>query len=128
MKRNIIFFIGFFTLLIYRLFAGGEFLPQEKILSDLKDNKAILIDVREKNEVDDGMIKNAQFYALSKIKNDPKLAAKKLKKLAGDKKMYFYCRSGARSGVAINELSSHGISGENAGGFSRLAGFLETTN
>ena len=126
MKRNIIFFIGFFSLLLFRLFAGGDFVSQEKIISDLKENKAVLIDVREKNEVDAGMIKDASFIALSEIKENPVKAAEKIKQIAGSKKMYFYCRSGGRSGMAISELSSHGIKGENAGGFSRLAKFLKT--
>ncbi len=115
-------------MLVYRLFAGGDLASQDQITKDIKANTAVLIDVREQDEIQSGMIKGANFIPLSLIKSHPDQAVVKIKALASDKKIYFYCRSGTRSGIAISSLKEHGINGVNAGGFSRLKEFFPTTN
>ena len=65
----------------------------------LADNKAVLVDVREKKEWDAGHLKSAQLVPLSEIKKnaDNKDYAKKLgKKISKKKIIYCHCRSGGR--------------------------------
>lgn len=78
--------------------------------------KAILIDVREENEVATGMAASATWYAKSKIDAD----------LAGfitfvraneDVTPIIYCRSGRRASVIVELLAKEGIFSYNMGGF-----------
>ena len=87
----------------------------------ISQGKAIIIDVREESEVREGMIKGALWIPLSKISSNPKTESEIIKKLAQDKEIFLYCRSGARSGKVQSILSEEGIKSINLGGFSSLA-------
>lgn len=80
----------------------------------VKSGKAILVDVREENEVKEGMLEKATWYPLSKIEKD------KNWELAKDKKVFLYCRSGRRSGKVHELLKAKGIASENIGGYEEL--------
>ena len=69
-------------------------------LDDVKKNvaagKAVIVDVREKNEWDAGHLKDAKFIPQSKLKVEAELAAL-LKELPKDKVIYTHCRAGGRA-------------------------------
>ena len=94
--------------------------------SMLKNNQAIFIDVREADEVKDGMIEKATWMALSKLKAD-NAWEKELRESSKGKKIFLYCRSGKRSEVAREILKQKGIEAENIGGYETLKAELPTT-
>ena len=94
--------------------------------SMLKNIQAILIDVREADEVKDGMIEKATWMALSKLKAD-NAWEKELRESSKGKKIFLYCRSGKRSEVARELLKQKGIEAENIGGYETLKTELPTT-
>lgn len=67
----------------------------DKVKTALKDKKAILLDVREQAEWDDGHLKIAQLLPLSKLKEGIP-AADLAKLLPKDKTIYTHCGSGKR--------------------------------
>jgi rhodanese-related sulfurtransferase len=72
----------------------------------IEKNTAILIDVREQSEWDDGHLKDARLVPLSKLKKD---GSKELvKDLPKDKVIYCHCRSGMRSLEAAEILRKLG--------------------
>lgn len=87
---------------------------------ELLDGKAIIIDVREADEIKDGMIKGAIWIPLSKIQQSPESEIKKIKDLSQNKTLYLYCRSGNRSGKVKSILEEKNIKATNLGGFSAL--------
>jgi phage shock protein E len=94
--------------------------------SMLKNNQAIFIDVREADEVKEGMIEKATWMALSKLKAD-NTWEKELRGFSKEKKIFLYCRSGKRSEVAREILKQKGIEAENIGGYETLKTELPTT-
>lgn len=82
--------------------------------------KAVIIDVREKDEVKDGMIKGALWYPLSEMEQNREQEIKKIKEAAKDKGIFVYCRSGNRSGKVQGYLKEAGIKSTNLGGYSAL--------
>lgn len=67
----------------------------DKVKASLKNKKAILLDVREQAEWDDGHLKDAQLFPLSKLK-DGIPTADLAKLLPKDKTIYAHCGSGRR--------------------------------
>jgi rhodanese-related sulfurtransferase len=77
-----------------------------KVRENVVKKKAVLADVREKSEWDDGHVEGAVFLPLSELKAgvDPKQLAKKLPK---DKIVYTHCAVGKRAlaaGDILNKL------------------------
>lgn len=92
-------------------------LPPKEALDRIQAGTAVLIDVREPSEWQDGVAEPAALLSLSSLQGarkdwDAFLAANK------DKELIVYCRSGARSAVAAGILKKEGFRVENAGGFS----------
>ena len=94
--------------------------------SMLKNIQAIFIDVREADEVKDGIIEKATWMALSKLEAD-NAWEKELRESSKGKKIFLYCRSGRRSQVAQEILKQKGIEAENIGGYETLKTELPTT-
>lgn len=88
--------------------------------------KAVLVDVREADEIKDGMINNAKWFPLSKIQNDRNWK-KEFVAMAGEKKIFLYCRTGNRSGQVKSLLKDHNIQSENIGGYLTLKDELPST-
>ncbi len=86
----------------------------------IKENKVVLIDVREKNEFDSGHLEGAVLVPLSLMKENKPEFDKKIKEVAKDKEIYLYCRSGRRSGLAKDELLKQNYKLKNIGGFEDL--------
>lgn len=79
----------------------------EKIKENVKAKKAIIVDVREKNEWDAGHLKGAKLVPWSKIRFAS--TKKKMKELPNDEVIiYCHCRAGRRALNAAKKLSSMG--------------------
>jgi rhodanese-related sulfurtransferase len=110
----------YFTLLlsVFTLNAFSVTDPQT-IRSLVQKDKAVIVDVREKDEIENGMLKDAIWFPLSKIEKYPNWE-KDFVKLTQEKKVFLYCRSGNRSGKVMNMLEKKGIESENIGGYEAL--------
>jgi rhodanese-related sulfurtransferase len=94
----------------------------------LESNTAVLVDVREENEIKSGMIQGALWLPLSGLKAGslPDSLAKSLADKS--KPLLIYCRSGARSARAALLLGEMGYQTKNIGGYDTLvkSGFNTT--
>jgi rhodanese-related sulfurtransferase len=79
------------------------------VKKNLKDGKAILIDVREQAEWDDGHLKGARLVPLSKLKKKDAGAEELIKLLPKDKAIYVHCASGRRVLVCGEILKQRGF-------------------
>lgn len=101
------------TLICAALLPSGLFAaePTNDALSTVKKNvsqeKALLVDVREKREWDQGHVSGAVFLPLSALRNgvDAKSLARRLPK---DQIIYTHCAVGVRSCTAADILIKHG--------------------
>lgn len=83
---------------------------------------ALIIDVRSEEEVASGMLPNAVH-----IPHDDILAGTKSLNLSPDQSIVLYCRSGNRSGIALETLKSAGFTHAlNGGGYAALSARLQT--
>jgi rhodanese-related sulfurtransferase len=78
----------------------------ETVKKTLSDGKAILVDVREQSEWDDGHLKDAKLLPLSKLKD---AKADDLKELPKDKVIYLHCAAGGRCLKAAEALEKLGF-------------------
>ena len=79
----------------------------EEVKKALADGKAVLLDVREKDEWDDGHLKDAKLLPLSALKAGAK--AEDVAKVAPkDTIVYCHCWSGVRCLKAADELKKLG--------------------
>lgn len=90
----------------FGLFGGGS--SGASIEEYLKDG-AIVLDVRTKEEFQEGHVKNSKHIVLNEIPSK----VKEIKAL--NKKIIAVCRSGARSGQAASYLKQQGIDIINGG-------------
>lgn len=88
--------------------------------------KAVFVDVREEDEIKQGMIEKATWFPLSQMSTSGDWQ-KDLKALAQEKKIFLYCRTGKRSAKAQSILKANGIGSENIGGYESLKNELPTT-
>ncbi|OYX43448.1 hypothetical protein B7Y94_01250 [Candidatus Saccharibacteria bacterium 32-49-12] len=85
----------------------------ETILNEIKTGEAALIDVREPDEYAVGHAPSSILFPLGDIE------AGKFELMDKDKKLYLYCRSGNRAGIAEDALQRQGYTNvENLGGLS----------
>lgn len=79
----------------------------ESVKQDLAAGKAVLLDVREVGEWNDGHLQDARPLPLSQIEKG--IGAKQLEAIAPTGKIiYFHCAAGARSQVAAKRLKASG--------------------
>ncbi len=79
----------------------------ETVKERLNDNSAILVDVREQKEWDDGHLKDARLVPLSRLKVDAE-AEKLTKDLSKKKIVYCHCGAGVRACTAADILKKQG--------------------
>lgn len=79
----------------------------EDVHQYVKTKRAVLLDVREKEEWDEGRLKLAKLVPLSKIRKG-ELPKELVKKLPKDKPIYLHCRSGGRVLMAYEILKPLG--------------------
>ena len=99
---------------------------EKTALMELKSGNAVIIDVREVDEVNSSHIVGAKWIPLSLINSDVEKVVKTIREDFSAKKIYFYCRSGNRSGQASDILKNKGIEGVNLGGIGSLQKVFET--
>lgn len=101
----------------------GKIIPLDSLESEIKRTNGILIDVREKEEYDNGHIVNAISMPLGEMRE-------RASTLDENKHMFVICRSGNRSGMAQKILEDNGI--ENAynivPGMQGWTGDIKTSN
>ncbi len=109
--RRIVGMVAMLLLLLVADRAASAIDPTKDSTADvqlrLKEKKAILLDVREQKEWDEGHLKDAVLLPLSKIEAgaDPKEVVKDLKK---DTIIYCHCRAGRRALSAAEKLIKQG--------------------
>ena len=115
-----------FMSLLITLFCFDSFSMEPKTAYQMVlKGEAVLIDVREMPELNEGMIDNAMWFPKSQmvpgsdILNDFKAVSK-------DKKVFVYCQGGKRAEVCKEILRNEGIDAESLGGFKELKGILPT--
>ena len=102
--------------------AGESALPVAAIApaeaaAQVAEGKAVLVDVRERSELDAGMAQGARWYPTSSIKSDPDAYRKFIASLPADRTVVFYCASGVRAGKAAEIATQQGRNAANLGGF-----------
>jgi rhodanese-related sulfurtransferase len=95
--------------------------PDEAIES-AKASQGVFVDVREKEEVDEGRVEGAKWIPLSGLKENSHTTEAELAKLDRSKEVLLYCRTGNRSGQAASLLEKRGFKVRNAGSYSGLIG------
>ncbi|QDU92657.1 rhodanese-like domain-containing protein [Lignipirellula cremea] len=79
----------------------------ETVKSSIAEEKALLLDVREKREWDQGHIVGAVFLPLSELRNG--ITAEALaERVPKDRIIYTHCAAGVRSCIAADILKNHG--------------------
>jgi rhodanese-related sulfurtransferase len=84
----------------------------------VKAGTAVIIDVREAEEVKDGKAEPAIWLATSEIKSQNEHFQKVLKDLDPKKEVIIYCAAGGRAGKFAKDLEAKGFKTSNMGGFS----------
>ncbi len=110
-----------FIALILTTFSSATFASAEldEIHSQVSEGKAIIVDVREKSEIEQGMIKGAVWLPLSRVESKQGWE-KEIKKSATNKKVFLYCRSGSRAEKVKKMLKEKGVKSRNIGGYKDL--------
>lgn len=88
-----------------------------------KEGKAVIVDVREADELKFGMINGAEWLPLSTLQDGEKWKEEFLTKTKG-KTIFLYCRTGNRSAKAQTILKENSIHSENIGGYESLKDIL----
>lgn len=86
--------------------------------------EAVIIDIREEKELQEGMVKGAKWFPLSRLKQDENWV-QDFKSLVKNQKIYLYCRSGRRVKEFQTALSKQSLAkGINLGGLAELSQLL----
>jgi rhodanese-related sulfurtransferase len=120
MKKLLTLLLSFFT------FTAISATTPKEAYSLAQKGEAVIVDVREQDEIKLGMIKDAKWFPLSKVLNDKKWK-EDFVKVADGKTIFLHCRSGKRSEKVLNILKDNGIASENIGGYETLKNILPTT-
>ena len=80
----------------------------DTVKKNLAAKKAVLVDVREKSEWENGHLENALHAPLSELKR-PEAAKRFVSRLPENKIVYTHCAAGVRSVSAAKILRTHGI-------------------
>lgn len=87
----------------------------------LQNGFAVLVDVRESEEVKSGIATPAQWMPTSKIESQSVEWQEFVKKLSKDKQVIFYCAKGGRAGRVAALLAKEGFKTANMGGYADWA-------
>lgn len=113
MKEFLILFLTIFV--PFKVFATD---PQTAYKM-VQRGEAVMIDVREEDEIKSGKMKDAKWFPLSKVTDD-KNWKKEFTKMIDGKEIFLYCRSGRRSEKFIAILKENSITAKNIGGYEEL--------
>lgn len=98
------------------MFGFGKKIDVETINKEIGEGSAVLVDVRNDNEWEAGHAKGAMHLSVDRILNGEAPTTDT------SKKVYLYCASGGRSGMATSYLQGKGYDAENIGGLSSWRG------
>lgn len=126
MKKKITMILAVFILMTTHVYALEQ-AEARKIKESVKSNQSVIIDIREKDEIESGKLEIAKWFAMSKIYEDEKWL-NSFTKLTKDKKVYLYCRSGSRAATVKRILKKNGIDAVNIGGYSSLENLFKTNS
>lgn len=116
MKLYLLLAISLFTNTVFAQQSAATNQDYQKLVQQLKKGEVYLIDVRTPEEYNEGNLEYSQ-----NIDYNGKDFKSNLNKLDKNKPVYLYCRSGNRSGKAIDSLKALGFSKYyNIGGFEKL--------
>lgn len=94
------------------MFGMGKKIDAAEITKEVNAGTALLVDVRGTDEWSSGHAKGAMHLSVDRIMGG------ELPTKDTSKKVYLYCASGGRAGMAANFLKSKGFQTENLGGLS----------
>ena len=100
---------GILATLVLLALSGVEGLtqdPLDQVKAEMAKNEAVLVDVREQKEWDEGHIEGALFLPLSVLREASKESLSE--KLPAKKILYVHCRSGGRARTAAGMLKKQG--------------------
>lgn len=107
------------SLLVFCIVSCASADPR-RAYQEVLTGKAVMIDVRENDEVKDGMIDRALWVPLSRMKAAPEETTQEVRAISGGRTIYTYCHSGRRSQMFLDLLKEYGVDGENLGGYPDL--------
>lgn len=91
-----------------------------KVAYDMvQKGSAVIVDVRELDEIQAGIIDKAIWFPKSQLMTN-KALMQDFKSMVTGKKVFLYCRSGKRAESCKEFLKSQDIDAENLGGFETL--------
>jgi rhodanese-related sulfurtransferase len=97
----------------------AERISAEQAQEEIKTNQAILVDVREEDELlNEGIAEPAVWMPMSQIAAGDPAYQKFLSTLSKDKKVIIYCHAGGRAGRFAAHLTQQGYKAANMGGLS----------
>lgn len=102
----------FILLVLVFLGCGCGTSSNDDLKNLMKDNEYIIVDVRTKEEYDEGHIVGAINIPYDEIDENSRLDK--------TKQIFVYCRSGARSEIASKSLAALGYKVYDLGAFSKL--------
>lgn len=104
---------------LFFIFSAGavDTITAQNTYKLLSEKKAIIVDVREVSEQDEGRVKDALSLPMSVMDKDHAAFDKLVATLPKDKNIIVYCRSGRRSGLVGAELEKKGLKVSNMGTF-----------
>ncbi len=112
------------------LFLACSSTSKVKVVSydHIVEKQGLVIDVREENEIKLGMVKDALWIPLSKMKSNPKEVSQEITMKSQGRPVFIYCRSGKRASQFIELIEGSKKNVTNIGGFDSLvkAGFKTT--
>ena len=109
MKKRKVLFI---CLIVLFILCGCEEEKEKTLRERIEEEKAIIVDVRTKEEYEESHIKGAINIPYDEIDEDVELDK--------NKKIYVYCKSGTRSGIAYETLKDLGYEVENLGAYQTI--------
>lgn len=120
----IVLMVVAFALIYLSKKSSSQSIDPKSLKQQLTQNPGVIIDVRTPREYDEGHLKKANYnWDVTSGEFE-----ENLKKLDKNQNYYLYCRSGSRSGKAVDIMKKNGFENVyNAGGFRALlkAGFEE---
>ncbi len=120
--------LKFFTLIFGLISTSVMAFSDPQLAYSLQEKgKAVILDIRELDELKQGMVKEAKWFPLSHLENNQNWP-KMFRLLVENKKVYLYCRSGRRVEKFKAALKQENLPGaENLGGFAELSQILPTS-
>lgn len=113
----------FFVFLLLTLSINCFSMEPKSAYEMVQKGEAVLIDVREMGELNEGMVDKAMWFPKSQMTPGSDVLTD-FKKVTKDKKVFVYCQGGKRAEVCKDILRKEGVDAESLGGFNELKKIL----